>query len=147
MNIILLTFSLLLMQAVNTDEPKYPYAITLPNGRTIKTELPETKAKGLMNRESLCEDCGMIFIYAKDWYYGFWMKDTLIPLAIIWIDGEGRIAHIEPNAVPCVGKQNPRRECKTYRPAKPGRFILEVNPEAAEGLAPGMKIKSVPNLK
>ncbi len=124
-----------------------PYKITLPNGRIIEAELPEIKWKGLMGRESLCESCGMIFIYEKEWYHGFWMKDTLIPLAMIWINGGGEIVHIEKHAEPCVGKANPRMDCKVYRPSKPARFVLEVNPEAARGLEVGMKIKSEPFLK
>jgi len=122
------------------------YDISLPNGRTIKAEVAKSKAHGLIGRTSLCGDCGMVFIYKREWFYGFWMKNTLIPLAIIWIDSSGVIAHIEPNAEPCGNTTEAGNGCRTYRPQKPAKYILETNPEAAGGLAVGMKISSSPPL-
>ncbi len=88
----------------------------------------------------------MIFKFERQWYHGFWMKDTLIPLAIIWINGRGEIVHIERNAEPCPDAANPLEDCPVYRPRKPARYVLEVNPEAAAGLEVGMKIESNPPL-
>lgn len=90
------------------------------------------KSKGLMFRESLESDKGMLFIYDSDGEYNFWMKNTLIPLDIIWIDSEGKIVYIEHEAQPCG------EECKTIRPQKNARFILEINGGLAEDL--GMKL-------
>lgn len=86
------------------------------------------KSKGLMFRESLENDKGMLFIYDSDGEYNFWMKNTLIPLDIIWIDSEGKIAYIKHEAQPCGD------ECKTIRPQKNARFILEINGGIAEEL-------------
>ena len=55
---------------------------------------PQEMAKGLMGRKHLREDEGMLFIFATEDYHAFWMKDTLIPLSIAFIDKEGRIVKI-----------------------------------------------------
>ena len=84
------------------------------------------KSKGLMFRESLENDKGMLFIYDYDGEYNFWMKNTLIPLDIIWIDSEGKIVYIEHEAQPCGN------ECKSIKPQKDARFVLEINGGLAE---------------
>lgn len=122
------------------------YSISLPNGRTIRAEVPASKARGLMWREELCADCGMIFIYSREWFYGFWMKNTLIPLAMVWIDAEGTIVHIVPEAAPCGNPDPDFNGCPSYRPKAPGKYVLEINPEAARGLEAGMKLSSLPPL-
>lgn len=98
-------------------------------------ELAETsaeKSKGLMFREFLEDNEGMLFIYDSDGEYNFWMKNTLIPLDIIWIDSERKIVYIEHEAQPCD------EECKTIKPQKDARFVLEINNGLAEEL--GMKL-------
>ena len=117
------------------------YKITLPNGLNIDAEIAKNKERGLQGRESLCRTCGMIFIYDKDGYHRFWMKDTLINLAMLWIDKDGKIVHMVRNAEPCIGKQNPYAECEIYAPGSPSKYVLEVNPEAANGVEPGMRVK------
>jgi uncharacterized membrane protein (UPF0127 family) len=118
------------------------FYITLPNGIKIKAEAAKDKRKGLQERKSLCSTCGMVFIFDNEGYYPFWMKDTLINLAIIWIDINGRIVYIVRNAEPCIGKQNPYTECEIYSPLSSAKYVLEVNPKAAKGVEVGMKIKS-----
>ena len=61
---------------------------------------PEEQANGLMNRQSLAGDRGMIFPYDPPQPVGFWMKDTLIPLDMIFIAPGGRISSIAENTVP-----------------------------------------------
>lgn len=119
------------------------YRIKLPNGLTINAEVAKDKQKGLMNRTRLCRTCGMIFIYEKEGYYQFWMKDTLINLAMLWIDSKGTIVHIEKNAVPCLEKENPYNDCPLYSPTAPAKYVLEVSPEAVKDVKVGMKVKNV----
>jgi uncharacterized membrane protein (UPF0127 family) len=61
---------------------------------------PQEQAKGLMYRKALAGDRGMIFPYAPPQMASFWMKNTLIPLDIIFIRPDGTIARIAENATP-----------------------------------------------
>ena len=58
------------------------------------------KQKGLMGREKLNERSGMLFLYGKPHQAAFWMKNTIIPLDIIFISSSGKINHIHHNAKP-----------------------------------------------
>jgi len=90
-------------------------------GREIRVEVaktPEERAQGLMWRKHLGRDEGMLFIFEKEDYHGFWMKDTLIPLSIAFIDKEGRIVKItemKPLAF------------ESHTPPKPILYALEMN--------------------
>ena len=61
---------------------------------------PQEQATGLMQRQSLAPDRGMVFPFATPRIASFWMKDTLIPLDIIFIRADGVITNIEANTVP-----------------------------------------------
>ena len=70
---------------------------------TFKVEVAdssEERGLGLMHREHLPLDQGMLFIYQKSKIVSMWMKNTLIPLDMIFIDKSGRIQHIHQNAEP-----------------------------------------------
>ncbi|MCB1782965.1 MAG: DUF192 domain-containing protein [Alphaproteobacteria bacterium] len=79
--------------------------IKLQDGRTLAyfVELaltPEEQGKGLMDREHLADQSGMLFLFTGDAERNFWMKNTLIPLDIIFIEADGRIHSIYPMATP-----------------------------------------------
>jgi uncharacterized protein len=85
--------------------PTEPLSITVSGGQThvFQVELAKTfeeKAQGLMYRESLAPDGGMLFVYTKELRQAMWMKNTLIPLDMLFIRRNGRIAHIHERAVP-----------------------------------------------
>lgn len=61
---------------------------------------PTQKMNGLMHRESLAKNAGMLFMFNEEAERGFWMKNTLIPLDLIFIKSDGRIHHIHANAKP-----------------------------------------------
>ncbi|WP_133470180.1 DUF192 domain-containing protein [Paraglaciecola marina] len=68
------------------------------NGKAYQLEYADTfekRAQGLMNRESLCETCGMLFKFKQPKVAGFWMKDTLIPLDIAFVKADGTITDIK----------------------------------------------------
>ena len=58
------------------------------------------QAQGLMNRTQLADDAGMLFYFGKEVERSFWMKNTLIPLDLIFIKANGTIHHIHENAIP-----------------------------------------------
>jgi len=61
---------------------------------------PAEREKGLMFRKSLAANAGMLFIYPDEEPVSFWMKNTLIPLDMLFLKADGSIAHIARNAVP-----------------------------------------------
>ena len=61
---------------------------------------PDTRAQGLMFRKSMAANAGMLFIYPGEQAVSFWMKNTLIPLDMLFLKADGSIAHIAHNAVP-----------------------------------------------
>jgi len=82
-----------------------PLTITIASGKTHRFTVEvarslEEQAQGLMNRQSLGPDRGMIFPYDPPVAASFWMKNTLIPLDMIFIRKDGVIARIEANTVP-----------------------------------------------
>jgi uncharacterized protein len=77
---------------------------------------------GLMDREYLDPDKGMLFVFEKEGNYRFWMKNTLIPLDIIWINSSQDIVYIERNAQPCTPDF-----CPSIDPGKNASYVLEIN--------------------
>ncbi len=63
-------------------------------------DTPQERARGLMNRENLPASNGMLFVYERPQRASFWMKDTLIPLDMLFMDRKGRVSRIHENAVP-----------------------------------------------
>ena len=101
--------------------------ITLSDGRQ---QVPMTvwvadtgplRQRGLMGRESLPSDAGMVFVFEEETSGGFWMKDTLIPLSIAFIDDNGQIVDILDMA-PCEADP-----CPVYIPDATYLFALEAN--------------------
>jgi hypothetical protein len=83
---------------------------------------------GLMNRESLPADAGMLFVFEEDSSGGFWMKNTLIPLSIAFADANGEILRIL-DMEPCEADP-----CEIYDPGVFYRSALEMNQGAFERL-------------
>jgi uncharacterized membrane protein (UPF0127 family) len=82
----------------------------------VKTE--QEKAKGLMFREKMGKDEGMLFVYEKEELLSFWMKNTRIPLSIAFLDKSGKIVDLQ-DMVPF--------SLQTRTSALPAQFALEVN--------------------
>ena len=91
---------------------------------TLRVEVArsdEARRRGLMGRTSLARDAGMAFVFPGEHRRGgFWMKDTLIPLSVAFLDGRGRVLEILDMA-PC-----PRDPCPVYRPAHGHRRSVQV---------------------
>ena len=88
------------------------------------------RARGLMFREYLAPDAGMLFIYPRERIASFWMKNTLIPLDMLFIANDGTILQIAPQATP--------HSLDPVRSEAPVRAVLEINGGQAEALGIGV---------
>ena len=102
---------------------------------------PEQRTMGLMERRSLADTAGMLFLYSDDQpaNAGFWMFRTRIPLQIAYADSAGRIVSVR-EMVPCDAQL--AAGCPTYEPGKSYRMALEVNAGALSrrGLGVGSRL-------
>ena len=101
---------------------------------TIDVEVAVTgmqRAIGLMFRENLGKNKGMLFDFGKDAIQRVWMKNTLIPLDILFISEKGKIVSILKNLQPCT-----KAPCVIFESEEPARYMLELN----SGMSDGEKI-------
>ena len=93
------------------------------------------RARGLMFRDKLGPYEGMLFDFYREAPVSFWMKNTLIPLDMVFIAGDGTIRHIHANAKP--------HSTDTIPSEYPVRAVLEINGGSARllGIRPGDKVK------
>lgn len=101
---------------INADGSEVPVEVEIANSTA-------TRMKGLMGRQSLGENDGMLFVFDQPGIYSFWMLNTTIPLEAIHIAENGTVADIiemEPCGLNITS-------CKTYPPRAPARYVLEVN--------------------
>lgn len=109
-------------------------------------ELAKTNSeieKGLMYRKELAQDAGMLFVFDKEGIYPFWMKNTLIPLDIIWIDSSNKVVFIVDNFQPCESLI-----CPSATPAVKAKYVLEINAGICQqiGLKVGDLVQISPGL-
>ena len=100
----------------------------------------DERAQGLMNRPSLPEQRGMLFVFDRPGVQCFWMRNTLIPLSIAFLREDGSIVNIED--------MQPLKD-DSHCSKEPVRLALEVNQGWFEkrNIAPGMKVRGLPNLR
>ncbi|MGB5487430.1 MAG: DUF192 domain-containing protein [Lysobacterales bacterium] len=106
-------------------------------GKRFTVEIAETQEKqalGLMFRDSMPADEGMIFIFPNEAPRSFWMKNTRIPLDIMYFDKDLKMVSISANTPPCRVKR-----CPSYPSAGPAMYVLELNAGMASelGVGPG----------
>jgi uncharacterized membrane protein (UPF0127 family) len=122
-----LALALIVSAAAARAEPLVIHA----GGSAYKFEVeivttPDGRERGLMFRKSLAANAGMLFIYPDEKPVSFWMKNTLIPLDMLFLKADGSIAHIAHNAVPM--DETP------IDSGAPVKAVLEVKGGTAEGL-------------
>lgn len=82
------------------------------------------RAMGLMYRKQMDEDAGMLFIFPNSQPRAFWMKNTLIPLDILYFDNNRKLINISENTPPC---KNTTTRCPNYPSKRPAKYVLEIN--------------------
>lgn len=101
------------------------------NGKTFEIELadePTERSRGLMFRESLQRDKGMLFLFDREGVYSFWMMNVNFNLDIIWINSNGNVVHIEKDVPSCF------ESCPVYSPKDSAKYIFEINSGVADEL-------------
>ena len=139
--VIILLVSLIAWEAsAGSEQTRLPSTfipITTPHGVTIQAELADTtqkRATGLMFRESLSKNHGMLFAFAEEQEWSFWMKNTRIPLDIIWMNKNKKIVHVERHVPICTRTDD---GCPNYQPNAPAMYVLEL----AAGTADVLKLQ------
>lgn len=102
-------------------------------------ENSEELTKGLAEREKLAEDRGMVFVYESPGNRSFWMKNTPIPLDIIFIAADGIVINVEEADVALGGADN---KLRSYHSAGPAKWVVEINKGicARHGIGRGTRV-------
>ena len=106
------------------DQAKRRAEVVFPKGRVVIAEIadsPESVQRGYMFRESVAAKEGMLFTFHRPGVHPMWMKNTRVPLDIIWMDADFDVIHIERSVPPC--RKDP---CPSYGPLRKVSFVLEV---------------------
>lgn len=136
---LLFFISLAAVSTIEIHAPS-PKGEVFVNGIKIPVEFATTAAqikKGLSGRETLAENSGMLFVFAKPDFHKFWMPDMNFPLDIIWINNN-EVVGVTENASNNFNPLNP----ELYSPSSPAQYALEVNAgfAARHGIKMGDKI-------
>lgn len=139
----LAVLALSLSACANADAPWVELA-----GRRFTVEIAADEAsrtRGLMFRDSMPADHGMLFVFENEEPLAFWMKNTRIPLDILYFDAERRLVSAAENTSPCSAGDR----CPSYPSKGAARFTLELNAGIAHQLAiqPGAELVFGPGIK
>ncbi len=123
------------------SDPLLTYPLKI-KGHALRAELAsseEEKRTGLMFRRSLGENSGMLFVYEADGRWAMWMKNTLIPLSVAFMDKTGRIINIE-DMEPLT--------LDSHESAAPAKYALEMNQGwfAKRGIGKGDRVEGLDKL-
>ena len=133
---ILLVLAALICSACMAQEPH-----VVLKGERFTVELAQTadeQALGLMFREEMDDDRGMLFLFPVEAMRSFWMKNTKIPLDIFYFDADLKLVSVSENTPPCRSQR-----CPGYPSTGPAKYVLELNAgKAAElGVQPGDQLQ------
>ena len=123
---------------------KFPRVEMPIKGKLYNIEIADTparKAQGLMYRQSLKRNAGMLFYYQKAIGLKIWMKNTLIPLTVLWLNDRAEVIHVE-RLLPC--RKDP---CPVYGPEKPARYVLELHHDEWQRFSLGDRLVGVDELR
>lgn len=129
-----IVLTLVIVASGCAQQAKSPWAEV--NGSRFNIEVantPELRERGLMFRRELAADAGMLFIHDDMYPIAYWMRNTYIPLDILYFDNQKKLVSAQLNVLPC-GEQ---AQCPNYPSAGPAQYVLEIN----AGLAESMQLK------
>ena len=134
---LIFVFALLFCSSAYTA-PLLTYPIDI-NGKKIRVEVANTeklRKQGLMHRKKLSDNVGMIFVYDTARLTAMWMKNTLIPLSVAFVDGDGVIINIE--------KMEPL-DLTPHKSHSPAKYALEMRRGwfFENGIKPGDKLRGI----
>lgn len=125
MKIIVALFMSLVALASESGEPTYNTRKIHVAGRAVTAEIadtPDRRSHGLMFRQKLPDDHGMLFVFEGEEPLGFWMKNTLIPLSIGFFDKDKRLIDTQEMVPASAVEVNP----KVYNSSAPAMYALEM---------------------
>lgn len=120
-------------QSISIDDITFNTITVMISGEEFKLELADNwqrRQRGLMFREELDDRSGMLFIYPAPGNHRIWMKNTKIPLTVIWLDQSARVIDVK-KLEPCQ-----QQDCPVYGVDSLSKYILEFN-EAYSSLKKG----------
>ena len=134
--------SLLMVNIAIPNDIVFEKRQVIINGEEYIVEMARSakqRRHGLMFRDQLNKRHGMLFIYSKTGDHQIWMKNTLIPLTVIWLDKNSLVIGVK-KLTPCSSDP-----CPIYGVSKPSKYILELN-NTNHGLKPGFKIDGLTDI-
>ena len=128
----------LLLPGPTRADPLFTFPLKI-RGHALRVELADTdesRRTGLMHRRSLAENQGMLFVYEQPGLHAMWMKNTLIPLSVAFIDRDGRIINIEDMAPQTLDTHGARAEASYSLEVNQGWFVKR-------GIKPGDRVEGI----
>ena len=128
--VLIIAASIFLFFSGKVNAPDHQVVIGSSRINVELAQTPEARAQGLSGHKPLADNEGMLFIFDKPGMYGFWMKDMLFAIDIIWlapseVEGISKIVHMEKNI-------SPNTYPKVFAPKEYTQYVLEVNAGIAE---------------
>jgi uncharacterized membrane protein (UPF0127 family) len=124
-------FEQLPVQTIEIETKKGPHRFTVEVAADSASQ-----ERGLMYRRTLAPDAGMIFVFGQKQFVSFWMKNTFLPLDMLFVKADGTISTIQANAVPFSET--------SIQSAEPVLAVIELNAGRAKalGIEPGDKVRA-----
>jgi len=145
MRIALLTLALAAMLLAQDRELRSMQLGSMLFTRIEVARNDEARVRGLMFRKELPCDGGMLFVFDREEVHSFWMRNTLIPLDIVFMDGKGVVTAIHTMKVepPQAANESDEAYCARlalYSSIRPAKFALEINAGMASEVKVGDRI-------
>lgn len=124
-------------QAASIATPAFSAASASPEAARFTWEVATTtqaQARGLGGRADVPSRYGLLFVFPEDGTYGFWMKDMLVPIDMLWLSDSGQVVYEQENVAPDTYPD-------VFYPTTPARYVLETR--AGEAAREGWTVGSV----